>query len=144
VGITHGFMMFLAIPAWIVVPLFQAGTIRLLEAGPFLAMCLIGLLLAALFYRSVVSERGRGAGLEQFAKRRRPAPWGNPPSWGDKGGAAHGTGIAIRCDSGPSSSGRRNSMPPADGLRPRLAGKGCALCGRVSIRNDARSRPSKP
>jgi hypothetical protein len=61
IGITHGFMMFLAIPTWIVVPMLQAGTIRPLEAGPFLALCLVGILLAGLFYRSMQSDGARGA-----------------------------------------------------------------------------------
>jgi hypothetical protein len=53
IGITHGFMMFLTIPVWIVVPLVQKGTINVIEASPFLALCLIGIILAAWFYKSL-------------------------------------------------------------------------------------------
>jgi hypothetical protein len=71
VGITHGFMMFLAIPAWIAAPLLRAGAFRPLEAGPFLALCLVGLFLAALFYRNVKGKSERGGDWQSFPKRRR-------------------------------------------------------------------------
>lgn len=57
VAITFGFMMFITIPAWIVVPLIQDGQVNLVEGIPFALLCLIGLVLVALFYRSVAREK---------------------------------------------------------------------------------------
>ena len=56
VSVTHGAMMFIAIPAWIVVPLIQEGRIDLVEAVPFLAGSFVGLALAGMFYWSVWEE----------------------------------------------------------------------------------------
>ncbi len=53
ITLTHGFMMFLTIPAWIVIPLIQDGKINLVEASPFLILCLVGLYLVVKFYSSV-------------------------------------------------------------------------------------------
>jgi hypothetical protein len=53
ITLTHGFMMFISIPAWIIVPLVQSGKINLLESAPFLVASLIGLVLAVLFYANV-------------------------------------------------------------------------------------------
>ena len=53
VAITFGFMMFITIPAWIVVPLIQDGQVNLVEGVPFFLLCLAGLVLFVLFYRSV-------------------------------------------------------------------------------------------
>lgn len=60
VTITVGFMMSVAIPAWIVVPLVQDGEVRLFEAIPFFLVSILGIALAASFYsrmeRRPVSE----------------------------------------------------------------------------------------
>jgi len=52
-SITFGFMMFITIPAWIVVPLLQDGKVNLLEAIPFFILCVIGLVLVVLFFGNV-------------------------------------------------------------------------------------------
>jgi len=57
ISLTHGFMMFISIPAWIVVPLIQNGKINLIEAGPFLVVSLLGLVLAGTFYANVQEEK---------------------------------------------------------------------------------------
>jgi hypothetical protein len=57
ISLTHGFMMFISIPAWIVVPLIQDGKINLIEASPFLVVCLLGLVLAGMFYWNVQEEK---------------------------------------------------------------------------------------
>jgi len=57
VGITHGVMMFLTIPMWIVVPLIQDRKVNLIEASPMMIVCLVGLFLAGWFYLSVQDER---------------------------------------------------------------------------------------
>jgi hypothetical protein len=59
-SMTHGFMMFISIPAWIAVPLVQQGKLNPLEASPFLAAALVGLALAFLYFRSVSDESARG------------------------------------------------------------------------------------
>ena len=46
-------MMFITIPTWIAVPLIQDGSINLIEAVPFLILCLVGLVLAGIFFGSV-------------------------------------------------------------------------------------------
>jgi hypothetical protein len=53
ITLTHGLMMFISIPAWIVVPLILKGTTNLFEAAPFSVLSLIGLVLAGSFYRNV-------------------------------------------------------------------------------------------
>jgi hypothetical protein len=53
ITLTHGLMMFISIPAWIVVPLVQSGKINLFEATPFVVLSLTGIVLAGLFYRNV-------------------------------------------------------------------------------------------
>ena len=60
ISLTHGAMMFIAIPMWIVVPLIREGKINLIEAIPFLILCLVGLALAWMFYRSVQEEKVSG------------------------------------------------------------------------------------
>jgi len=60
VAITFGFMMFITIPAWIVVPLIREGTVNLVEGIPFFLLSLIGLVLVVLFYRSVAGHKGSG------------------------------------------------------------------------------------
>lgn len=51
--LTFGFIMFLTIPAWIVVPLVQDGKIQVIEAAPFLALCAVGFVLVGLFLRNL-------------------------------------------------------------------------------------------
>ncbi|MFN8496669.1 MAG: hypothetical protein U0641_02350 [Anaerolineae bacterium] len=57
VSLTFGFIMSVTIPAWIVVPLVQDGSINLVEASPFLLLCLIGLYVAVQFFRSVQEDQ---------------------------------------------------------------------------------------
>ncbi len=57
ISLTHGLMMFISIPAWIVVPLIQDGKMNPIEASPFLVVCLLGLVLTGLFYRNVQEEK---------------------------------------------------------------------------------------
>ncbi len=56
VSLGYGFMMCITLPAWIVVPLVQDGQVSLVEAMPFLAVCLVGFFLAWSFYRNVQEE----------------------------------------------------------------------------------------
>ncbi len=49
--------MFIAIPTWIAVPLIVDGNINLVEAVPFLILCLAGLVLAGTFFRNVQEEK---------------------------------------------------------------------------------------
>ncbi len=51
--LTFGCLMFLTIPAWIVVPLVQDGQLRAVEALPFLLICAVGLVLAGLFLHNL-------------------------------------------------------------------------------------------
>jgi hypothetical protein len=60
VAITFGFMMFITIPAWIVVPLVQEGQVNLVEGIPFFLLCLAGVVLVVLFYRSVSGRHPAG------------------------------------------------------------------------------------
>ena len=53
VSLTFGFVMCVTLPAWIVVPLIQVGQMNLIEAVPFLLLCLIGLFVAGRFFWSV-------------------------------------------------------------------------------------------
>jgi len=53
VSLTFGFVMCITLPAWIVVPLIQTGQMNLIEAVPFLLLCLIGLFVAGRFFWSV-------------------------------------------------------------------------------------------
>src|SRR2546429_4567031 len=52
-SLTFGFVMCITLPAWIAVPLIQAGQMNLIEAVPFLLLCLIGLFVAGRFFWSV-------------------------------------------------------------------------------------------
>ena len=56
VSLTFGFIMSITIPAWIVVPLIQDGSVNPVEASPFLVLCLIGLYVAVQFFRSVQED----------------------------------------------------------------------------------------
>jgi len=57
ISVTHGGMMFITIPTWIAVPLILDGNIKLVEAVPFLILCLVGLVLAGKFFGSVQDEK---------------------------------------------------------------------------------------
>ena len=56
ITLTFGFLMCIAIPAWIAVPLIREEKINLIEASPFLLICLAGLILAGMFYWNVQQE----------------------------------------------------------------------------------------
>lgn len=56
VALTHGLMMSITLPAWITVPLISNGTTRLVEAIPFSAMSLAGLIFFGVFYRNIRPE----------------------------------------------------------------------------------------
>jgi hypothetical protein len=58
VTVTIGFMMFIAIPSWIVVPLMQDGKTNLLEAIPFFIVSLAGIALAIIYYARVQELEG--------------------------------------------------------------------------------------
>jgi hypothetical protein len=51
--LSYGLLMFITIPAWIVVPLVQDGNLNLVEASPFTVLSLIGIAFFVLFFRSV-------------------------------------------------------------------------------------------
>ncbi|MDR3577532.1 MAG: hypothetical protein P4L50_27020 [Anaerolineaceae bacterium] len=51
--LSFGLLMFITLPAWIVIPLIQNGSINLMEASPFMILCLIGIAFFVLFFRSV-------------------------------------------------------------------------------------------
>ena len=53
ISLTFGFVMCITLPAWIVVPLIQAGQMNIIVAVPFLLLCLIGLFVAGRFFWSV-------------------------------------------------------------------------------------------
>jgi hypothetical protein len=53
VSLTFGFVMCITLPAWIAVPLIQAGQLNLFEAVPFLLLCLIGLFVAGRYFWSI-------------------------------------------------------------------------------------------
>ncbi len=61
ISITHGLMMSLTLPAFIVIPLIQDGKTSLVEAIPFAVLSLAGLALTGVFYRSVQEEKARSA-----------------------------------------------------------------------------------
>lgn len=55
--------MSITLPAWMAVPLMQAGQLNLIEAAPFRLLCLVGLSIAGRFFWSVREEeqtRSRG------------------------------------------------------------------------------------
>ena len=63
ISLTFGLVMSITLPAWIVVPLIQVGQMNLIEAVPFLLLCLIGLFVAGRFFWSVQEKeiaRSRG------------------------------------------------------------------------------------
>jgi len=53
ISLTFGFVMCITLPAWIVVPLIQVGQMNMVEAVPFLLLCLIGLFVAGRFFWSM-------------------------------------------------------------------------------------------
>jgi hypothetical protein len=55
--LSFGLLMFITLPAWIVVPLIQDGSVNLIEASPFMILCLIGMAFFGLFFRSVQAEK---------------------------------------------------------------------------------------
>lgn len=61
ISLTFGFIMCIAFPAWIAVPLVQSGQINLVEAAPFVLLCLVGLSIAGRFFWSVREEKARSA-----------------------------------------------------------------------------------
>jgi hypothetical protein len=56
ISLTFGFIMSITLPAWIAVPLMQAGQINLIEVAPFTLLCLVGLYVAGRFFWSVREE----------------------------------------------------------------------------------------
>ena len=63
ISLTFGFIMSITLPAWIAVPLMQAGQLNLIEAAPFTLLCLVGFYVAGRFFWSVREEeqtRSRG------------------------------------------------------------------------------------
>lgn len=53
ISLSYGLMMSIVLPAWIVVPLIQEGKTNLVEALPFSIICVVGIVLAMVFFRSV-------------------------------------------------------------------------------------------
>jgi hypothetical protein len=53
ISCTFGFMMSITLPAWIAVPLLQSGQMNLVEAAPFVLLCLVGLYVAGRFFWSI-------------------------------------------------------------------------------------------
>jgi hypothetical protein len=51
--LTFGTMMFITVPAWIVVPAVMDRKLDVIEAVPFLALCAFGIALEAIFFRNV-------------------------------------------------------------------------------------------
>lgn len=56
VAVTFGMIMCIVIPAWIAVPAIQDGVIKPVEAVPFLALCIAGLLLAWRLLRGIEGQ----------------------------------------------------------------------------------------
>ena len=57
ISLGYGLLMSITLPAFIVVPLIQDGKVSLVEALPFLASSLVGLVLAGMFYGNVQEEQ---------------------------------------------------------------------------------------
>ncbi len=57
ISLSYGLLMCITLPAWIAVPLIQDGKINPIEAGPFLVLSLVGLVLAGMFYGNVQEEK---------------------------------------------------------------------------------------
>ena len=56
INVTFGLLMFITIPAWIAIPLIQNGQIKLIEAIPFLVLCMFGIVLTVIFFRNVSDQ----------------------------------------------------------------------------------------
>lgn len=70
ISCTVGFIMSIALPTWIAVPLLQSGQINFVEAVPLVLLCLVGLYVAERFFWSVRQEKqirsqGEGASVER-------------------------------------------------------------------------------
>jgi len=61
ISLTFGFIMCITLPAWIAVPLMQAGQLNFIEAAPFTLLCLVGLYVAWCFFWSVREEEQTSA-----------------------------------------------------------------------------------
>ncbi len=55
ISMTFGFMMSITLPTWTAVPLVQSGQINLIEAAPFVLLCLVGLSIAGRLFWCVRS-----------------------------------------------------------------------------------------
>jgi len=55
-SLSYGLLMSLTLPAWIAIPLIQDGKTNLVEAIPFLVICVIGITLFGLFFGNVRGE----------------------------------------------------------------------------------------
>ena len=62
ISLTFGFIMSITLPAWIAVPLIQAGQLNLIEAAPFTLLCLVGLNVAGRFFWCVQEEQAPARG----------------------------------------------------------------------------------
>jgi hypothetical protein len=54
--------MSITLPAWMAVPLIQAGQLNLIEAAPFTLLCLVGLYVAGRFFWCVQEEQAPARG----------------------------------------------------------------------------------
>jgi hypothetical protein len=62
ISLTFGFIMSITLPAWMAVPLIQAGQLNLIEAAPFTLLCLVGLYVAGRFFWCVQEEQAPARG----------------------------------------------------------------------------------
>jgi hypothetical protein len=62
ISLTFGFIMSITLPAWIAVPLIQAGQLNLIEAAPFTLLCLVGLYVSVRFFWCVQEEQAPARG----------------------------------------------------------------------------------
>jgi hypothetical protein len=67
--LTIGVMMSVTIPAFIAVPLVQAGLLNLIEAALLVLLCLVGLVVAGRFFWSVREDQARSSGEADVAER---------------------------------------------------------------------------
>ena len=73
ISLTFGFVMSITLPVWIAVPLIQAGQMNLIEATPFLLLCLVGLYVAGRFFWCVQEEKAPSRGEAQKDHSTTPA-----------------------------------------------------------------------